>query len=80
MPIIVEYTYADGSKKMIKYPAQIWRLNDNEVSKAIASDKEIVNITIDPNLGTADVDTSNNSWPKKETEGEFENFKKKIKG
>ena len=79
MPIIVEYTYADGSKKMIKYPAQIWRLNDNEVSKAIASDKEIVNITIDPDLGTADVDTSNNSWPKKETEGEFENFKKKIK-
>lgn len=80
MPIIVEYTYADGNKKMIKYPAEIWRLNDNEVSKVITSDQEIVNITIDPNLETADIDTSNNSWPKKEKDGEFENFKQKIKG
>ncbi|WP_203255811.1 M1 family metallopeptidase [Hyunsoonleella ulvae] len=80
MPIIVEYTYADGTKKTEKYPAQIWRLNDNEVSKAIASDKEIVNIAIDPNEETADVDTTNNYWPKKEEKGEFENFKQGIKG
>ncbi|MGC6430125.1 MAG: M1 family metallopeptidase [Jejuia sp.] len=80
MPIIVEYTYADGSKKMEKYPAQIWRLNDSEVSKSIASDKEIVNIAIDPYEETADIDTANNSWPKKEEKGEFENFKQGIKG
>ncbi|MFS4483786.1 M1 family metallopeptidase [Hyunsoonleella sp. 2307UL5-6] len=80
MPIIVEYTYADGNKKTIKYPAEIWRLNDNEVSKVITSNQEIINITIDPNLETADIDTSNNSWPKKEKDGEFENFKQKIKG
>lgn len=80
MPIIVEYTYADGSKKKEKYPAQIWRLNDEEVNKAIASDKEIVNIEIDPNLETADVDTANNDWPRKESKGEFEKFKKNIKG
>ncbi|GAB1856683.1 M1 family metallopeptidase [Flavobacteriaceae bacterium MHTCC 0001] len=80
MPIILEFTYADGSKKTETYPAQIWRFNDNEVTKVIASDKEIVNFTIDPNLETADVDTSNNSWPRKETLGEFENFKKGIKG
>lgn len=79
MPIIVEYTYADGTKKTETYPAQIWRLNDNEVSKAIASDKEIVSITIDPNLETADVDTSNNSWPRKETVSEFDTFKNKAK-
>ncbi|TBN05528.1 M1 family peptidase [Hyunsoonleella flava] len=80
MPIIVEYTYADGSKKKETYPAQIWRFNDNEVSKAIASDKEIVNITVDPNRETADIDTENNAWPNKETKGEFENFKQKIQG
>ncbi len=28
MPLIVEYTYADGTKKRETYPAQIWRLND----------------------------------------------------
>ena len=80
MPIIVEYTYADGTKKRETYPAQIWRLNDNEVSKAIASEKEIVNIVIDPDLETADVDISNNSWPKEVKQNEFDQFKQKVKG
>ncbi|WP_452223297.1 M1 family metallopeptidase [Lacinutrix chionoecetis] len=79
MPIIVEYTYADGTSKTETYPAQIWRLNDKEVSKSIASDKEIVSITVDPNLETADVDTSNNSWPREVKQGEFDKFKNKVK-
>ena len=80
MPIIVEYTYEDGTSKTETYPAQIWRFNDNEVSKAIASEKEIVSITIDPNLETADVDTSNNSWPKEISQSNFDQFKNKVKG
>ncbi|PWH81712.1 aminopeptidase [Algibacter marinivivus] len=80
MPIIVEYTYADGTKKREKYPAQIWRLNDKEISRTIASEKEIVNIIIDPDLETADVDTSNNSWPKKTEGNNFDKFKEKVKG
>ena len=79
MPIIVEYTYADGTKMRETYPAQIWRLNDQEVSKAIASDKEIVSISLDPDLETADVDTSNNSWPIEVKENKFNTFKKRIK-
>jgi hypothetical protein len=80
MPIIVEYTYADGTSKTETYPAEIWRLNDNEVNKAIASEKEIVGIVVDPNLETADVDTSNNSWPKEVKQNEFDQFKEKVKG
>ncbi|MBP1839344.1 M1 family metallopeptidase [Formosa algae] len=79
MPIIVEYKYADGTSKTETYPAQIWRLNDKEVSKSVASDKEIVGITVDPNLETADVDTSNNSWPKETKPSEFDAFKEKSK-
>ncbi|MCH4553671.1 M1 family metallopeptidase [Aestuariibaculum lutulentum] len=79
MPIIAKYTYADGTSETITYPAQIWRLNDNEVSKAIASDKEIVSIEIDPKEETADVDTTNNIWPKQEVKSEFDQFKQKIK-
>ncbi|MBT8271184.1 MAG: M1 family metallopeptidase [Bacteroidia bacterium] len=79
MPIIVEYTYKDGSSKRETYPAQIWRLNDDEVSKAIASDKEIVSITVDPDEETADIDTSNNSWPKELRQNKFEQFKSRIK-
>ena len=80
MPIIVEYEFEDGSKKRVKYPAQIWRKNDKEVSKVISSDKKIINISLDPDLETADIDTSNNSWPRKEENSEFDNFKNKIKG
>ena len=79
MPIIVQFTYADGSTKNKTYPAQIWRYNDNEVSKAIASEKEIVSIKVDPNLETADIDTSNNSWPKETKTSDFDKFKNKVK-
>ncbi|OEK09056.1 aminopeptidase [Flavivirga aquatica] len=80
MPIIVEYTYADGTSKRETYPAQIWRLNDNMVSKSLASEKEIVSITVDPDNETADIDTSNNSWPKKVQKSTFDKFKEKIQG
>ena len=79
MPIIAEYTYKDGTKERKVYPAQIWRYNDNEITKVVKSDKEIVNITIDPDLETADVDTSNNSFPTKQ-DSKFDKFKNKIKG
>jgi hypothetical protein len=80
MPIIAEYTYADGSTERITYPAQIWRLNDASVGKIIASEKEIVKIVVDPDEETADIDTSNNAWPAEETVGEFQTFKSNIKG
>lgn len=79
MPIIVEFTYKDGTRSRKTYPAQIWRYNDAEVTKVIDSNKELVNITIDPDLETADVDLSNNSWPKRKN-SKFDTFKKKIKG
>ena len=79
MPIIVEYTYADGTTKMEKYPAQIWRYNDSEVNKAIASEKEIVSIVVDPNQKTADIDTSNNTWPQEAKDSEFDTFKNEVR-
>ena len=79
MPIIVEFTYKDGTKERKTYPAQIWRYNDQEVTKVFSSDKEVTKITLDPDLETADIDTSNNSFPKEET-GKFDKFKSNIKG
>ncbi len=78
MPIIVEYTYKDGSSKRVKYPPQIWRKNDAEVGKVVASEKEIVKIKVDPDEETADIDVSNNSWPKRKKLGDFKKFKKKM--
>jgi len=74
MPVIVEITYEDGTKEMKKYPVQVWRKNDQKVSKTIGSDKKISKIQLDPNLETADIDVSNNSWPQEETKSEFESF------
>ena len=79
MPIIVEFTYKDGTKEKKTYPAQIWRYNDKEVTKVFTSSKQIESIMIDPDLETADVDTSNNSFPR-ETSNKFDKFKQKMKG
>ncbi len=80
MPLIVEYTYADGTTEKVTYPVQIWRKNDNEVSRAIASDKEITKVVVDPDLETADIDVDNNSWPRVKEAGEFEEFKRENQG
>lgn len=80
MPLIVEYTYADGTKENITYPPEIWRKNDDEVSRVIASDKELVGVMVDPKMETADIDITNNSWPQKEEKSDFEKFKENIKG
>jgi len=75
MPIIAEYTYSDGTTERVTYPPQIWRKNDTSVGKVIASDKEITKIMVDPDEETADIDTSNNSWPQRKKLGEFTKFK-----
>ncbi len=72
MPIIVELTYEDGTTEIQKFPAQIWRMNDKEVSRTFATKKQITKITIDPKLETADIDVTNNSWPKVVVKSKFE--------
>ncbi|SDR84062.1 hypothetical protein SAMN05216503_1118 [Polaribacter sp. KT25b] len=78
MPIIVELTYADGTTEKQTFPAQIWMRNDTSVKRVFASTQEITKITVDPDLETADVNTTNNSWPKKESD-KFDQFKEKVK-
>ncbi|WP_045802374.1 M1 family metallopeptidase [Flagellimonas lutaonensis] len=80
MPLIVEYTYADGSKENVTYPPEIWRKNDAEVKRVVSSDKELVGIVVDPKLETADIDTTNNAWPKKDEKSDFDKFKESVKG
>ena len=80
MPLIVEYTYADGTKENVTYPPEIWRKNDAEVSRVISSQKELVGIVVDPKLETADIDTTNNAWPQKDEKSDFDQFKEKVKG
>jgi len=80
MPLIVEYAYADGTTENITYPAEIWRKNDKEFKLVISSQTELTGIIVDPKLETADIDMTNNAWPKKEQKSDFDQFKEKIKG
>ena len=72
MPIIVELTFEDGTTQNHTFPAQIWRMNDTEVSRTFATKKTVKKILIDPKLETADVDVTNNAWPKEVAKSKFD--------
>ena len=72
MPILVEITYEDGTVDNYKYPAQIWRKNNDTAKKVYATEKAIKKIQIDPKLETADIDVTNNTWPKEEIKSKFD--------
>jgi hypothetical protein len=68
MPVIIEWTYADGTKEVEKIPAQIWRKNEKGFTKVFIKDKQVTGIKLDPMRETADIDESNNKWPNNITE------------
>ena len=72
MPILVEITYEDDTKESFKYPAQIWRKSNETAKKVYATEKAIKKIQIDPKLETADIDVTNNTWPKEEVKSKFD--------
>ena len=76
MPVIIEWTYVDGTKEVETLPAEIWRHNEQAFTKIFVKEKEVVNILIDPDKATADVDQSNNRFPKMVIPTRFDKFKK----
>ncbi len=77
MPIIVEWTYKDGTKEVDRIPAQVWRSNENKVIKTFVKDKEVASVKLDPMRETADIDESNNSWGNIAAPSKFQLFKQK---
>ncbi len=77
MPIIIEFTYKDGTKEVEYIPAQVWRKNESKVVKTFYKEKEVASITLDPMKETADVDESNNLWNKEMPASKFELYKQK---
>lgn len=75
-PIVIEWTYKDGSKEIERIPAEIWRLNEQEVKKVFVKDKEVTNVVIDPAGETGEVNPADNAFPKKPTESKFDQLKK----
>ncbi len=75
MPVIVEFTFEDGSKTIEKIPAEIWRYNESEITKTFAFEKKVTNIVLDPNLETADTDVEDNVFPRKKSTSKFDEYK-----
>ena len=77
MPILLRFEFIDGTSEEHHIPAEIWRLNQDRVSKVFVTEKEVSQIILDPYLETADTDTSNNYYPPRQEISRFELFKKK---
>ena len=77
MPIIVELQFEDGTSETKVFPAQIWRKNNVTAKRVFATEKKVIKIQLDPKLETADIDVTNNFWPKAEMESKFDTLEKK---
>ena len=76
-PLLIEWTYDDGSKEFEKLPAEIWRKNEQEVNKMFIKDKKVVSVSYDPFKETADVNEEDNVFPRVDEPSRFEKFKGK---
>jgi hypothetical protein len=79
MPIIIEWTFKDGSKEVDRIDAQVWRKNENKVVKTFIKRKEVASIKLDPMRETADIDEKNNLWNVDATPSTFQLFKERAR-
>lgn len=75
MPLIIQFNFEDGTKEVKRIPAEIFKLNDQKVSKVFALNKPVVSVELDPQEETADTDRENNYFPRKAVPSRFELFK-----
>ena len=79
MPVVIEWTFRDGTKEIEKIPAEVWRMNEKRFTKVFVKDKEVVNVMVDPNMDTADINIEDNIFPKVYQPSRFDEFRKKSK-
>lgn len=75
MPIVVRFVYEDSTEEDFRIPAEIWRRNNEEVTKLFVTEKVVREINLDPYLETADIDRSNNYFPPRPQMNRFEFFR-----
>jgi hypothetical protein len=75
MPVILQFTYEDGTKEIRRIPAEIWRQNNSKITKVFMVDKPVASFQLDPYLETTDIDVSNNALPLQVPPSRFQVFK-----
>lgn len=74
-PVILRAYLEDGSTEIIRIPAEIWLLNDQEVTKFFIFKQRVLGFRLDPFLETADTNLNNNFYPHQKTLSRFQTFK-----
>ncbi len=64
MPLILKLEFDDQSSDIRRYPAEIWRLANGELSVLVVAPRPIVAVTADPYNETADTNFTNNRFPR----------------
>jgi len=76
MPLILEFKFTDGTTELMRIPAEVWRYDNYTISKIFIFKKEVLSVSLDPFLETADCDVENNFWPRKTVPSRFDIFEK----
>ena len=76
-PLIIQATFVDGTTEVIRIPAEIWRMDQETITKVFIFDKEVKSFLLDPFLEMADCDVDNNSFPPQSTPTRYQLFQQK---
>ncbi len=77
MPLIFQIKYADGTDEVVRIPVEVWRNDNNKISKVLIVKKPVKEVILDPFVETADTDMQNNYWPPRMIQSRFELYKSK---
>lgn len=74
-PLPLRLTYADGTTRDELIPAEIWRKNNQSVTKMFIEPKQVVSVELDVRREIADAVRGNNAWPAKTVASRLDAFR-----
>lgn len=79
-PLPLRFTFEDGTTKDVMVPAEIWRVNNEKVSKMFVETKKIVSVELDARHQIADAVRANNNFPQKNVPSRLDVFRSPQSG
>ncbi len=74
-PLPLRFTFEDGTTKDIMIPAEIWRMNNEKVTKLFVETKKVVSVELDARHQIADAVPQNNAFPRQNVPSQLDVFK-----
>ena len=72
MPIPLKIEYTDGANEELRIPAEIWRTNNEKVSKLLITTKELKSVQVDPHEELPEIHRDTNFWPRQLVKDHFQ--------